>query len=149
MKPGDCFFCYENETVHRLLFDCILAENTWPVIYKYFAVNIGSSLELVARFWVSNNKNTALNTVCAATMWSLRKYRIELVFNGVMCTNIKHAWRRIFITLQWWKILLQELKLKKVESFCSYLPYPWIVVEDEAKLTWWISRCCPRSYEAG
>ena len=47
-----------------------------------FDIQIGSNFESVARWWVSNNKNSVLNTVCAALMWSIWKLRNEMCFQG-------------------------------------------------------------------
>ena len=64
-------FCSEQETVAHLFFDFIVARNTWPIISKFFVVSLRTTNESVARFWVSNNKNAALNFVSFAALWVL------------------------------------------------------------------------------
>jgi hypothetical protein len=40
-------------------------------INDIFNLNLGHDLESVARFWVSNKKNSVKNMVSAATMWCI------------------------------------------------------------------------------
>ena len=75
-----CLFCSENETCHHLFFDCFVAKLIWPVIHELFGVQVGNDLESVARWWISNSKNSALNVVCTAILWALWKLRNDMCF---------------------------------------------------------------------
>ena len=118
IKPEECLFCSDKESVQHLMFECIVAKNIWAIISETFAVNIGTSFESVARYWVSNSKNSALNSVCAAVMWNLWKFRNDLVFNGVLWINIKQVWRRILSSVQSWRLLARE-QFPQLDSFCQ------------------------------
>ena len=119
IKPEECLFCSDKESVQHLMFECIVAKNIWAIISETFAVNIGTSFESVARYWVSNSKNSALNSVCAAVMWNLWKFRNDLVFNGVLWINIKQVWRRILSSVQSWRLLAREQAFPQLDSFCQ------------------------------
>ena len=117
-KPEECLFCSEKETVQHLMFDCVVSKIIWTFVFEHFAVCIGTSYESVARYWVSNSKNSALNSVCAAVLWNIWKFRNDLVFNSVSWLNIKQVLRRILNSVQSWKILAREQSLPQLDSFC-------------------------------
>ena len=48
-KPEECLFCSEKETVHHLMFDCVVSKIIWTFVSEHFAVCIGTSYEYVAR----------------------------------------------------------------------------------------------------
>lgn len=79
IKPEECLYCLEKETVHHLMFSCIVARNIWSVVSEFFAVSIGDSYKSVARLWVANSKNSALISICAAVMWNLWKLRNDMI----------------------------------------------------------------------
>ena len=58
-----CLFCSEPESCHHLFFDCFVAKLIWPVISEMVGVEVGADFESVARWWLSNNKNAALNVL--------------------------------------------------------------------------------------
>ena len=89
MKPEECVFCLEKEFVHHLLFDCVVSRTIWYIVSECFAVDIGNSYESVARFWISNNRNAALNSICVAVMWKTWKFRNDMIFNGTVWIDIK------------------------------------------------------------
>jgi hypothetical protein len=66
-----CLFCSESETCRHLFFDCFVVKLVWFGISDLLNVSIGSDFESVARWWLSNKKNTVINVVCTATMWSI------------------------------------------------------------------------------
>ena len=65
------YFCGEEETVNNFFFDCCVASLMWNSISMEVCVLVGSDFESIGRWWISNNKNTVLNCVCAATLWYL------------------------------------------------------------------------------
>ena len=82
LEDLSCPFCSDTETITHLFFDCCVASVLWKHMSSIFDIQIGSNFESVARWWVSNNKNSVLNTVCAALMWSIWKLRNEMCFQG-------------------------------------------------------------------
>ena len=108
IQPLDCVFCSEQETNTHLFFECIVAKNIWLFAADHFQVRIGIGYESVARFWVSNKKNSALNIVSLAVLWCLWKYRNSIIFNNTIWTSISQVWRLILRTLKFWAILAPE-----------------------------------------
>jgi hypothetical protein len=108
IKPLDCVFCTKNETNSHLFFDCTVARNVWSFISNYFQIRIGANFESVACFWVSNKKNSALNTISSAVLWCLWKYRKSMIFNNTIWTSITQVWRLILKMLKFWAVLSPE-----------------------------------------
>lgn len=98
---------------------CIVAKQTWAVVSEFFALDIGSSYESIARFWVSNKKHSALNSICAAVLRNIWKIRNDLTFNGVCWLDTKQVLRRIFHSIQSWKIIFKDQPLLQIEGFCQ------------------------------
>lgn len=51
-----------------MIFDCVVAICIWSFISDHFNVPLGSDYESLARFWISNYKNSALNTVSSVAL---------------------------------------------------------------------------------
>jgi hypothetical protein len=66
-----CLFFSDSETCRHLFFDCFVAKLVWSGISDLLNVSVGSDFESVARWWLSNKKNTVINVVCTATLWSI------------------------------------------------------------------------------
>ena len=77
-----CLFYAEPETINHLFFECCVPTTMWCHLSDIFDKNLGANFESVARWWVSNKKNTVLNTCCAALMWCSWKLRNDLCFQG-------------------------------------------------------------------
>lgn len=73
IKPRDCVFCLENESICHLFFECVVARNIWSFVKDQFGITVGDDFESIAKFWVSNNRNSALNTASSAVVWCLWK----------------------------------------------------------------------------
>jgi hypothetical protein len=67
-KPTCCVFYNEDETVSHLFFNCIVANIVWGEVSDFFGLNILEDYLSVARFWVSNKKHQALNSIYVATL---------------------------------------------------------------------------------
>jgi hypothetical protein len=53
------------------------------IIKKSFVIDVGANfISVVARWWISNNKNVFLNIFSSAVIWSLWTLRNELCFQG-------------------------------------------------------------------
>ena len=70
-RPVDdktCLFCTELETVDHLFFGCFVATQIWSTISDIFGVPIGADFESVARWWISNNRNSVMNIFSSAML---------------------------------------------------------------------------------
>ena len=88
IKPLDRVLCFEHETISHLFFECVVAKYAWSFIIDHFRVQKGTDFESVARFWISNKKNSALNIVSSAVLWCLWKYMNNIIFNNTIWTSI-------------------------------------------------------------
>ena len=75
-----CLFYAEPETINHLFFECCVPTTMWCHLSDIFDKNLGANFESVARWWVSEKKNSVLNTGSAALLWSLWKLRNDLCF---------------------------------------------------------------------
>src|SRR4051812_28952163 len=119
IKPLDCVYCCEAESVHHLFFDCIVAKNIWKVIGSCFNILIGDCFELVAEFWLSEKKNSTVNLVSSAILWSLWKHRNSMIFDNVSWISINQIWKGIQRTLIFWMVLATEDCKRKVETLLT------------------------------
>jgi hypothetical protein len=85
---------------------------------EFFAIHIGANYESVARFWVSNKKNSALNSITSATLWCIWKFRNSMVFDNVHWLNIKQVWFLLMRTVKHWSNLSQGVHAEKMLAFC-------------------------------
>ena len=65
LEDISCLFCAEDESVHHLFFGCCVATLMWKHLYDIFNIQIGVNFESIARWWISNKKNSVLN-MCGA-----------------------------------------------------------------------------------
>jgi hypothetical protein len=78
------------------------------MISELLNISIGSDFESVARWWISNNKNSVINVVCPATLWSIWKLRNALCFQGRTWPGVQEIWGRIASDLGQWRILSKD-----------------------------------------
>jgi hypothetical protein len=108
VTDGSCLFCSEAESSRHLFFDCFVAKLVWEVISELLNTSVGSDFESVARWWISNNKNSVINVVCTATLWSIWKLRNSLCFQGKTWPGVQEIWRRVASDLDQWRILSKD-----------------------------------------
>ena len=119
-KPEDCVFCSEPETINHLFFDCIVAKNVWCRISSFFGKNLGSDLASITHYWIANKAHTALNSICAAVLWSLWTLRNDMIFNGLTWLSLKQIWWIILRNLRRWQSIFTESMTDLVELFCQF-----------------------------
>jgi hypothetical protein len=57
-----CLFCAEQESVHHLFYECVVAKKkAWEIISGIFGFSIGYSFESMARCWLCNKKTMELS----------------------------------------------------------------------------------------
>ena len=105
LEDLSCLFCSDPETTHHLFFDCCITGVLWKHVYDNFEIQIGSNFESVAHWWVSNNRNSVLNTVGAALLWSLWKLRNEICFQGKRWKDEQVVLNKIVQALKNWRSL--------------------------------------------
>jgi hypothetical protein len=118
-KPVCCVFCSENESIDHLFFQCIVAKQIWKFITSVFNIQVGHDYISVARFWVANKKHPALNSICAATLWCIWKFRNDMIFNGQTWLNLHQILRMILLSVRRWKIIFKDHMLPLVDHFCD------------------------------
>lgn len=121
IKPLDCVFCSETESVHHLFFDCVVARYVWAIFREHFNINLGSDYMSIARFWLSNNQKSALNVACAADVWCLWKIRNSMIFNNTTWTSGKQVIGKIHWLVKIWAILSTDQGKKSLEDFSTFL----------------------------
>jgi hypothetical protein len=93
-------FCSENETAHHLLFECVVAAQTWKIMSGIVVFQIGQDFESIARCWLCNTKFGIVNMFSSAVCWSLWKLRNSMYFQGVAWEGMKAVWRRVLPMLK-------------------------------------------------
>jgi hypothetical protein len=101
-----CLFCSDNETVHHLLFDCVVAKKAWEEISIILGINIGLDYESIARLWLCNKRFDVANIISLALCWCLWKLRNGLCFQEMPWTGIRRLWQRMVPLLRCWKVLV-------------------------------------------
>jgi hypothetical protein len=101
-----CLFCSNNETVHHLLFDCVVAKKAWEEISIILGINIGLDYESIARLWLCNKRFDVANIISLALCWCLWKLRNGLCFQEMPWTGIRRLWQRMVPLLRCWKVLV-------------------------------------------
>ena len=121
--------------MHHLMLECVVAINIWKLVLEFFCIQIGRDYEAVARFWVSNSKNSALNSITSAALWCLWKSRNAIVFNNAIWLTIKQVWSLLLMTVRNWSILFQGAALDKTLD-SGFLPIPVAKIEDASPNLW-------------
>jgi hypothetical protein len=75
-----CLFCSEPETVSHLLFECSVAKCAWDALSEMLKIQLGWDFESVAKLGMQNKKYKIANIVTSAMLWTLWKFRNDIVF---------------------------------------------------------------------
>jgi hypothetical protein len=78
LEDISCLFCAEEESVRHLFFDCCGATLMWKHLSDILNIQIGIDFESVARWWLSNKRNSILNMCSAALIWCIWKLRNDV-----------------------------------------------------------------------
>ena len=60
INPLDCVFCSKNESVHHLIFDCIVAKEIWKDFVDTFSFYWPHNMIELSVLWGLNNKKITL-----------------------------------------------------------------------------------------
>jgi len=86
-----CLFCMENESVHHLFFECVVACQMWVYMAEMFGRSVGRSFESIGVMWISNKRFLVDNIFCAAALWGLWKLRNNLCFSGLSLEGYENS----------------------------------------------------------
>ena len=82
VKDPSCLLCLEQESVHHLFFECVVAKQCWKVISDAVGTIVGIDLAVIGQFWLSEKRHGILNIVTSAVFWSIWKLRNEILFQN-------------------------------------------------------------------
>lgn len=101
----NCLFCNENESVHHLFFECVVAKQIWIDVVEVFGFNIPKNMIELSSFWEINNKKTVINIACVAAIWGIWIMHNDICFQGISWTSTRAILERINFSRHQWKIL--------------------------------------------
>jgi hypothetical protein len=99
-----CLFCEELETCHHLFFDCVIEKEMRSRISRVVGREIGSPLESIGAYLLSNRKFITLNMISAAALWAISKLRNDLCFQNLAWRNLGVLLMRVVVMVQNWTI---------------------------------------------
>jgi hypothetical protein len=79
-KP--CLFCNEKESVHNLLFECLVARKIWSDLSMVMQLDTRSDFESVAKLWLCNTNNKSLTCLVHLLCGNLCKFMNLLYFEN-------------------------------------------------------------------
>ncbi|KAG0536912.1 hypothetical protein BDA96_03G102500 [Sorghum bicolor] len=82
----------------------------WAMLSDVLGVQLGSSVDSVGKYWLSNKKNGVINAFSSATLWCLWKLRNDLCFQRMEWKSMEILYHSISGTEQNWSILYTEDK---------------------------------------
>jgi len=121
VKDPSCLLCLEQESVHHLFFECVVAKQCWKVISDAVGTIVGIDLAVIGQFWLSEKRHGILNIVTSAVFWSIWKLRNEILFQNIGWRSMDILLYRMAGLLQNWAILcppekkdLMKIIVKKI-----------------------------------
>ena len=94
IKPLECQFCLDHESVNHLFFECVVAQYIWKLFHSFSGVMISSYLDLASK-WPCEKKFALTNSISAGILWGLWLTRNDFVFNHQAWKSMKTVIRRI------------------------------------------------------
>ena len=116
VKPLECVFCKEIESVRHLLFECVVARLVWAEVNTVFNISV-VGFESVAKYWLCAKKCKQLNVVSSAVLWGLWNFRNYVVFNRCSWISMKQVLGLVYRYLRDWTKLFQDLQGGKMQEF--------------------------------
>jgi hypothetical protein len=100
-----CLFCNEHETAKHLFFECVVAKNIWDTVSSILDKPLGDDFESIARWWLSEDKNSVINIFSSAVLWTIWSVRNEMCFQGLRWLGVKEILRRTASLIRSWRPL--------------------------------------------
>ena len=98
-------FCSEVETAQHLFCECVVAKIIWETISDILEIQIGSDFESIARWWISEDRNSVINVISSATLWSIWTIRNAMCFQGLRWPGVKVLLQRTSAFIRSWRVL--------------------------------------------
>jgi hypothetical protein len=108
VEDRTCVFCAKPVLTNHLFFECIVVKCLWNNILSILYVPLGDDFESVARWWISNNKNSVLNIFSSTVMWSVWFHRNELCFQGKSWLGMDAVWNKVATCIRRWRVLCED-----------------------------------------
>jgi hypothetical protein len=121
VEDPSCLFCSENETVHHMLFGCVVSGKAWRMVPDVLGIKMGKDYESIAKLWLCNKRYGVTNIVSSALCWSIWKLRNGLCFQGAPWTGMRTLWQRMVSLLRCWKVLVPLKLMPEFKNVCSAL----------------------------
>jgi hypothetical protein len=116
-----CLFCNEQEDVRHLFFDCCVAKWVWNELSELLEFSVGNDFESIGKSWLSNKQFKTVNVLTSAALWTVRKIRNEMCFQGSRWTGTGMVLRRLARMLLEWKLLHKGGDTKQLERWAKEL----------------------------
>lgn len=108
-------FRAELETLHHLLFDCVVATRIWVHLSTVNCTSeFGIRFESVARFWLTNTKHRLVNAFSSAVLWCLWELRNSMHFQDTRWKNIRYKSWMVRAQRSLWKHTVPDTKAGRV-----------------------------------
>lgn len=109
VKPLECVYCKEIESVYHLFFECIVAKLIWAEVGTLFQVSV-HNFESIAKHWLCNKRFLHLNVVTSSVLWELWNFRNTVVFNRCSRIYMKQVLGLVSHYLRDWTKQYQDLQ---------------------------------------
>jgi hypothetical protein len=99
-----CLFYMEIESVHHLLFECVVARQPWEAVSEIIGFEVGSCYEFIDNCWLRNKRFRIINILTSA-VWGGWKLRNLLCFLDAAWRSMKQLWQMVLPMLRCWRVL--------------------------------------------
>jgi hypothetical protein len=69
VKPEECQFCCEKETIHHIFFDCVVAKKIWSYVENFSNVNVCCYLDMASK-WACGKNFRTFSSISAGVCWA-------------------------------------------------------------------------------
>jgi hypothetical protein len=139
-------FCKEQESVAHLFFECCVAQNLWEHVSKITGLPVIRDFTSLGKFWVMGGKHGEFNVLTSAMLWTLRKSRNDLCFQGLCWTNVEKILGRCAVLLRNWAVLNKPGEMLRLEEWTQVLEKK---SSSPPMLPWWRGRDSGSTSDAG
>lgn len=95
-----------NKSLLPFVFECLFICGRWFLLV--FNKDVGTYFDTVARWWISESKNSVLNIFTPAVMWAIWTIRNEMCFQGLKWPGVEVLSRNLLSTIRSWKPLCKK-----------------------------------------
>lgn len=115
-----CLFCTEPETVNHLFFECVVSRLMFHEVADIIQKPEITSYEQMATYWLCNERNGVVNMITTALIWTIWKFRNDLLFHHHVWMNIQVLWRKSLRLLKRWQPLCPKRDIQ-IWDRCLFL----------------------------